>query len=102
MAKRVKKHRLTNDDIIQRNLDLQTAFNTYIFENPEMLDRLPVSFRLVILPQDDPELSLINLQLLNERPKKDKPVVIVLMKGQNISSIRKNEPDVFLPLPLAV
>ena len=100
MAKRVKKQRLTADEIIQRNLDLQTTFNNYIFENPGMIDRLPNSFRLVILPQDDPQLSLINLQMLNKRQKKDKPVVIVLMKSGRIS-IKKSEPDVFLPLPLA-
>ena len=100
MAKRIKKQKLTDDQIIQRNLNLQTAFNNYIFENPEMLDRLPASFRLVILPQDDPELSLINLQMLNKRQKKDKPVVIVLMKSGRIS-IKHAEPDVFLPLPVA-
>jgi hypothetical protein len=56
---------------------------------------------LVILPQDDPELSLINLQMLNKRPKRDKPIVIVLMRSSGRVSIRKSQPDVFLPLPLA-
>ncbi|MBI4630434.1 MAG: hypothetical protein HY740_01730 [Chloroflexi bacterium] len=65
-----------------------------------MMDRLPNSFRLVILPQDDPELSLINLQMLNKRQKKDKPVVLVLMKSGRVS-IKHTEPDVFLPLPVA-
>lgn len=100
MAKRIKKRELTNDEIVQRNLNLQTAFNNYIFENPEMMDRLPNSFRLVILPQDDPELSMINLQMLNKRQKKDKPVVLVLMKSGRVS-IKHTEPDVFLPLPVA-
>jgi len=102
MAKRVKKGKLTDDEIIQRNLDLQGAFNNYIFENPKVLDRLPNSFRLVILPQDDPELSLINLQMLNKRQKGDRPVVIVLMRSSGRVSIKKTQPDVFLPLPLAV
>ena len=101
MAKRVKKAKLTEDDIVQRNLDLQTAFNNYLFENPDMLDRLPASFRLVILPEDDPEFSLINLQMLNKRPKRDKPVVIVLMRSSGRVSIKKSQPDVYLPLPLA-
>ncbi len=101
MAKRVKKTKLTDDVIVQRNLDLQTAFNKYLFENPEMLDRLPSSFRLVILPQDDPELSLINLQMLNKRQKRDRPIVIVLMQSGGRVSIKKSQPDVFLPLPLA-
>ena len=101
MAKRVKKAKMTEDDIVQRNLDLQTAFNKYLFENPDMLDRLPVSFRLVILPEDDPELSLINLQMLNRRQKRDKPVIIVLMRSSGRVSVKKSQPDVFLPLPLA-
>src|SRR3990172_2085457 len=100
MAKRVKKRKLTEDEIIQRNLDLQTAFNNYIFDHPEVLDKLPNSFRLVILPQDDPELSLLNLHMLSKRQKRDKPVVIVLMRSSGRISITA-QPDVFLPLPLA-
>ena len=100
MAKRVKKRKLTEDEIIQRNLDLQTAFNNYIFDHPEVLDKLPNSFRLVILPQDDPELSLLNLHMLSKRQKRGKPVVIVLMRSSGRISITA-QPDVFLPLPLA-
>src|SRR3990172_7194951 len=37
MAKNIKKRKLTDDDIVQRNLNLQFAFNRYIFDNPEML-----------------------------------------------------------------
>ncbi|MBI5052892.1 MAG: hypothetical protein HZC38_06380 [Chloroflexi bacterium] len=100
MAKGIKKQKITDEEIVRRNLNLQTAFNNYIFKNPDMMDRLPNSFRLVILPQDDPELSLINLQMLNKRQKKDKPVVLVLMKSGRVS-IKHTEPDVFLPLPVA-
>jgi hypothetical protein len=39
--------------------------------------------------------------MLNKRPKRDKPVVIVLMRSSGRVSIRKSRPDVFLPLPLA-
>jgi threonine dehydrogenase-like Zn-dependent dehydrogenase len=61
MAKRIKKQKLTDDEIVRRNL---------------------------------------NLQMLNKRQKKDKPVVLVLMKSGRIS-IKQAEPDVFLPLPVA-
>ncbi len=101
MAKRIQKQKLTRDKIIERNLALQTAFNQYLFDHPAMLDRLPDSFRLVILPQDDPELSLINLQLLNSRQKRDTPVVIVLMRSKGRVAVSQIQPDVFLPLPLA-
>lgn len=101
MARQIKKKKLTDDQIVQRNLDLQMAFNKYIFENPEVLDHLPDRFRLVILPQDDPELSLVNLQMLNKWQKRDKPVVIVLMRSSGRISLKKLQPDVFLPLPLA-
>ncbi len=101
MAKRIQKQKLTQDEIVERNLILQTAFNQYMFDHPELLDRLPDSFRLVILPHDDPELSLINLQMLNARRKSDKPVVIVLMRSKGRVAVRQLPPDVFLPLPLA-
>jgi len=76
MAKGIKKQKLTDEEIVRRNLDLQTAFNNYIFKNPGMMDRLPNSFRLVILPQDDPELSLINLQILNSDRRKTNPLCL--------------------------
>lgn len=101
MAKRLQKQTLTKDEIVERNLALQTAFNQYMFDHPNMLERLPDSFRLVILPQDDPELSLINLQMLNSRQKRDKPVVIVLMRSKGRIAVSQLAPDVFLPLPLA-
>ena len=89
---------LTNDEIIQRNVDLSFAFNRYIFDHPQVLDQLPGEFRLVILPQSDPALSMHNLKMLNQWRERDKPVVLVLMQDGWETAGVSVRPDVFLPV----
>lgn len=42
-------------DLAERNLDLVALVMRFILEQPRLLDRLPSDFRLVLLPDDDPE-----------------------------------------------
>jgi hypothetical protein len=39
---------MTDDEMFERNLELQTAFMQYLSDHPDILDRLPDDFRLVI------------------------------------------------------
>jgi hypothetical protein len=41
---------MTDDEMFERNLELQTAFMRYILDQPDILDQLPDDFRLIILP----------------------------------------------------
>ena len=86
-----------NDEIIERNLDLVTTVTSYILQQPHLLEHLPSDFRLVILPEDDPELSQYNLNLLAERREPDKPVIIVRLAAQQIN-FEQNPPQVYVPL----
>src|SRR3972149_3329619 len=47
---------MKKEDIIKKNLDLHAEWMKYVFENPEVLDRIPKGAVLVILPEDDNEL----------------------------------------------
>jgi hypothetical protein len=86
-----------NDRIVERNLDLATSVTRFILEHPHILDRLPSDFRLVILPDDDRELSQYNLDLLAKRTDQDKPVVIVRLAAHQ-ANFESSPPQVYIPL----
>jgi len=86
------------NEIVKRNVELQTAFMRYVLEMPNLLDQLPADFRLVILPENDPELRAYNLDLLDKLPPKGKPVVFVRMQIGKKIDFGKQRPIVYLPL----
>ena len=96
MAKRSPK--LSEDEVVARNVELQTAFMRFILEQPGILDRLPADFRLVILPENDPELRAYNLELLDQHPAQGKPVIFVRMKAGKKVDFKRQRPTVYLPL----
>ncbi|MBA7702189.1 MAG: hypothetical protein GH144_05350 [Clostridia bacterium] len=71
---------MTKEEMIKKNLDLHAEFMRYTFENPNALDRIPKGSRLVILPDDDPQLYEENLKIVKDSQQKKLPVVIVRMK----------------------
>ena len=52
----------------------------YIFEHPDVLDKIPKGAVLVILPEDDRELYEENYKVLVENKEKGIPVFVVTMK----------------------
>ena len=71
---------MTKDDIVRKNLDLHAEWMKYVFENPDVLDRIPKNAVLVILPEDDEELYRENYTVLEENKGKGIPVFVVRMK----------------------
>lgn len=71
---------MTKDDITRKNLDLHAEWMKYVFEHPDMLDRIPKGAVLVILPEDDRELYDENHKVLEENKKRGIPVFAVTMK----------------------
>jgi len=80
---------MTKEEIIKKNLDLHAEWMKYVFEHPEVLDRIPKGAVLVILPEDDDELYAENSKILEDNKKKNIPVFVVTMKTPktHISSI---------------
>lgn len=83
---------MTHDEMLQRNIDLETAFGQYVLEHPEILDTLPKDFQLLILPDDDPELARRNQELL-EQQNFGKPIVVVRMTSTETSKLRIYPPN---------
>jgi hypothetical protein len=83
--------------LAERNLDVVTSVMHYILSKPQILDQLPPDFRLVILPDDDPELSRHNLDLLRQGPPPEKPVVIVRLFLQ-AGDMEERSPQIYAPV----
>ncbi len=71
---------MTKDEIIKNNLDLHAEWMKYVFDNPDVLDRIPKGAVVVILPEDDEALYSENYKVLEENRKKGIPVFVVRMK----------------------
>ena len=71
---------MTKDEIVRKNLDLHAEWMKYVFEHPEVLDRMPKGAILVILPEDDKEIYDENYKVLKENKEKGIPVFVVTMK----------------------
>ncbi len=67
-------------DIVERNLALTSEIMRYLLNQPQVFDALPDKFELVILPEDDPEMRLYNLELLDRYGSEGNPVVFALTK----------------------
>ena len=96
MAKR--KLELNETEVVKRNVTLHSAFMRYILDHPDVLDKLPSDFRLVILPENDPALRAYNLELLDKNPAKNKPVIFIRMKVSKKMDFDKQRLTVYLPL----
>jgi len=70
---------ITDEETFLKNLTLSTEFSRYILEHSEMADRIPENARVVLLPEDDPDLCEINLRLAKEHSKREpgQPIVYV-------------------------
>lgn len=88
MAKKV------NPNIAKRNIALTGEVMRYLLGNPKVFESLPDNFELVILPEDDPEISMFNLDLLKKYGSEGKPIVFARIK----SDAAKLEPSIFVPV----
>jgi len=83
-------------DIAERNIALSGQIMHYLLEHPQVFDVLPDDFELVILSEDDLEVTMFNLELLRKRGRQGKPVVLARVK----SSAEKitSQPSIFVPV----
>jgi len=63
-----------------------------------MIESLPDEFELVVLPEDDPEIWLYNLDLLDRYGSEGKPVVFARIRAHVDAVIPEVKPSLFVPL----
>ncbi len=90
MAKRI------NNAVVERNVRLTAEIIKYMLNNPKVLDVLPEKFELVLLPENDPELRQLNLDLLDKYGSQGKPIVFARIKASRITA--RSKPNIFVPV----
>ena len=50
-------------EMIERNIELSAEFSRYIFDHPEIEEKIPFDTEVILLPEFDKELKEFNLQL---------------------------------------
>jgi hypothetical protein len=71
---------MTPDEMVRRNLDLHAEWMRYVFESPDVLDRIPPQAVLVFVPDDDVELATENLKTADSARRAGNSVVVIRMK----------------------
>jgi hypothetical protein len=84
-------------NVVQRNITLLEDLMRYLLAKPQILDSLPDNFELVILPDDDPEMRLYNLDLLDTYGSDGKSIVFVRMKSSREADDHAR-PSLYVPL----
>ena len=64
----------------ERNIELSTEFSRYLFEHPEIEERIAKEAEIVLLPEFDDELKEYNLQVGRQVESEGGTVVYVTIK----------------------
>jgi helix-turn-helix protein len=49
--------------LIEKNIELSAEFSRYLFEHPEVQDKIPMDSEIILLPDYDQELKEFNLRM---------------------------------------
>jgi hypothetical protein len=53
-------------EMIERNIELSAELSRYLFEHPEIEEKIPADVEIILLPEFDEELKEFNLRLGKE------------------------------------
>ena len=79
------------EEMIERNIELSAEFSRYVFEHPEIEEKLPVEAEVVLLPEFDRELREFNLQLGKEIENEGGKVIYISIKEIRPKAISRIE-----------
>ena len=84
-------------ELIDKNIGLSIEFSKYIFEHPELEDKMPKGAQVILLPEYDKELCEYNLMIAEKQREREQPVVYVKIKkllAPRLSRVSKAELEV--------
>ena len=67
--------------MIEKNIELSAEFSRYLFEHPEMEEKVPSDAEIILLPDFDIELKEHNLKIGKEIESKGEKVVYLEIKN---------------------
>ena len=68
-------------ELIERNIEISAEFSRYLFEHPELEEKLPVGAEVILLPDFDKQLKEYNLKLGKAIESEQGEVVYVAIKN---------------------
>ena len=68
-------------EMIERNIEISAEFSRYLFEHPELEEKLPVGAEVILLPEFDKELKEYNLKLGKNIESEEGNVVYIAIKN---------------------
>lgn len=89
----------TPKQVVERNIALLEKLMRYLLAEPQIFSALPDEFELVILPGDDPEMRLYNLDLLDRLGVEGKPIVFARLKSARHFDLKRAKPNLYVPIP---
>ena len=72
---------MSEKEMIEKNISLSIEFSKYIFEHPDLEDRIPKGAQVVLLPEYDKELSAYNLKIAEKQREENQPIVYVKIEN---------------------
>lgn len=81
-------------EMIDRNIELSVEFSRYLFEHPEIEDKIPINAEMILLPDFDKELKKFNIALeKNMEAEGEKAIYVTIkhMRPQSLSRIEEIE-----------
>ncbi len=85
-------------NVVERNITLTGEIMRYLLNHPTVFESLPENFELVILPEDDPEMRLYNLDLLDTYGSGGKPIVFARLQSRRKTIAEMPAPSLFVPV----
>ena len=67
-------------EMIERNIELSAEFSRYIFDHPEIEEKIPLDSEVILLPEYDRELREFNLQLGKNIENEGEKVIYISIK----------------------
>ena len=69
------------DKMIEKNLELSAEFSRYLFEHPEIEEKISSGSEIILLPDYDKELKEFNLKLGKEMEGNGEKVIYIEIKN---------------------
>ena len=66
--------------MIEQNIELSAEFSRYLFEHPEIEEKIPVDAEIILLPEFNEELKEFNLQMGKKIENEGEKVIYIAIK----------------------
>jgi len=78
---------MTREELFRKNQQLSTEFELYLFEHPEIEDKIPDNAMIVLVPEYDKELAEKNIELAEANKEPGQTIVYVRVERLRASRI---------------